>query len=333
MNKKAIIFGARDYEIPYFSECGINHGYEVEIHEERLDKDNLETAKGYEIVVIRSTTKLNYDELKYLKDNGLKYYLTATKGYDHIDLKACQQLGIKVAYVPNYSPNSVSELALTFTMMLLRNVAYSVDESSKGRFVDTPEMFSKEIRECTVGILGCGRIGVTTAKLFKGLGAKVIGYDIYQSPEAKEIIEFKDEESFFKEADVIICHMAYFKGENDHFISKEKIDSMKDGSIIVNVARGALLDTKAAIEAVKSNHLKGLAMDVIEDESNLFGHTFDPKHMPTPLYQDIVDLYPRVLVTPHVGGATDLAAYDMAEVTYQNADEYLETGNCKNSLI
>ncbi len=333
MNKRAICFGIRDYEISYFLECGHNHGYEVEIHEESLFKDNLETAKGYEIVIIRSSTKLSYDELKYLKDNGLKYYLTATKGYDHVDLKACQELGINVAYVPNYSPNSVSELALTFTMMLLRNVAYSVNESSKGNFIDTPEMFSKEVRECTIGILGCGKIGVTTAKLFKGLGSKVIGYDIYQSEQAKEIIEFKDEESFFKEADVVICHMAYIKGENDKFISKEKIALMKPGSIIVNVARGQILDTEAAIEAVKSNHLKGLAMDVIEDEGNLFGHTFDPKNMPTPLYQDIIDLYPRVLVTPHIGGATQLAAYDMAEVTYQNADEYLETGSCKNSLI
>ena len=94
-------------------------------------------------------------------------------------------------------------------------------------------MFSREIRECTVGILGCGRIGLTTAKLFKGLGAKVVGYDVYQSETAKQVVEFLPLDEFLKQSDMISCHMPYIKGQNENFINEEFISKMKDHAILV----------------------------------------------------------------------------------------------------
>lgn len=330
---KMICFGVRDYEKPYFEKLGAQYDYDLVLRPEYLNSDCWELAKGYEMVMIRGNCNVDRDHLKLLKDAGLKYYLTRTAGYNHVDVKACKELGIETAFVPGYSPNAISELAVTLVMMLVRHAAYATDLSHRGSFKVTSTMFSKEIRGCTVGILGCGRIGRVTAGLFKGLGAKVIGYDPYPSPACEGLIELKPVDEVMKEADVIVCHMAYIKGVNDKFISAEKIAEMKQGAVLVNVARGQVLDTQAALDAVKSGHLDGLGMDVIERETELFNKVHDPANMGDPMFQEVIDLYPKVLVTPHVGSATDQALIDMIEVSLKNMDEYLATGKCKNSLI
>lgn len=333
MKGKMICFGVRDYEKPYFEKLGKQYDYDLVLREEYLNNDCVSLAYGYSMVMVRGNCNVDAMHMKMLKEHGLKYYLTRTAGFNHVDVNACKELGIETAYVPGYSPNAISELALSLAMALLRNIVYTTDLTHNGHFKVTNQMFSREVRGCTVGILGCGRIGCTTASLFKGLGAKVIGYDVYQSEKAKEILEFKDLDEFFKESDIIICHMAYIKGKNDNFISKELIDTMKKDAILINVARGQVLDTKAAIDAVKSGKLAGLGLDVLSDEAELFNHDFDPKNMDSKLHQDIVDLYPKVLITPHIGSATDMALIDMIEVSLKNMDEYLTTGKCKNSLI
>ena len=333
MKEKIICFGAREYEKPYFEKLGKQYDYDLILRPEYLNNSNYELALGYKIVMVRGNCVVDRDHLKLLHDAGLRYYLTRTAGYNHVDVAACKELGIETAYVPGYSPNAISELALTLAMSLLRNVAYTTDQTHNGHFKVTNQMFSREVRGCTVGILGCGRIGTTTASLFKGLGAIVIGYDVYQSDKAKEVVEFVDLDAFLKESDIVICHMAYIKGKNDKFIDESKIARMKKDAILINVARGEVLDTEAAINAVKSGHLAGLGLDVIEKESTLFNKDFDPKHMDNALHQEIIDLYPRVLITPHIGSATDLALVDMIEVSLKNMDEYLATGHCKNSLI
>ncbi len=333
MKEKIICFGAREYEKPYFEKLGKKYDYDLILRPEYLNNSNYELALGYKIVMVRGNCVVDREHLKLLHDAGLRYYLTRTAGYNHVDVAACKELGIETAYVPGYSPNAISELALTLAMSLLRNVVYSTDQTHNGHFKVTNQMFSREVRGCTVGILGCGRIGTTTASLFKGLGAKVIGYDVYQSDKAKEVVEFVDLDTFLKESDIVICHMAYIKGKNDKFIDESKIAKMKKDAILINVARGEVLDTEAAINAVKNGHLAALGLDVIEKESTLFNKDFDPKHMDNPLHQEIVDLYPRILITPHIGSATDLALVDMIEVSLKNMDEYLTTGHCKNSLI
>lgn len=334
MEKKMICFGCRGYELPYFKQLGEKYGYELVTRPEYLNNDNYELALGYENVMVRGNCVVDREHLAKLKEAGLKYYLTRTAGYNHVDVQACKDLGIETAFVPGYSPNAISELALTLSMMLLRHTAYATSLSHEGHFKVTDTMFSKEIRDCTVGILGCGRIGRVTASLFKGLGAKVIGYDVFVSPACEGLIEMKKTpDEVMKEADVVVCHMAYVKGKNDKFISKELIGEMKEGAILVNVARGEVMDNLAALEAVKEGKLGGLGLDVIDNEKVLFNKDHDPKAMPNEEDQLIVDLYPKVLITPHLGSATEHALIDMIEITLQNMEEYRLTGKCKNSLI
>ena len=333
MKKQIMCFGVREYERPYFIKLGEKYGYDLILKEQFLNSENYKDALNQEAVMVRGNCVVDYTSMQKLKEHGLKYYLTRTAGYNHVDLKACKDFNIECAYVPGYSPNAISELALTLTMMLVRNVAYTTSLTKEGNFKVTNQMFSREIRGCKVGILGCGKIGLTTAKLFKGLQAEVIGYDVYQSKQAEEIVKFLPLDEFIKEADIIIVHLSYIPGKNDNFVDENFISKMKKDSILVNVARGEVLDIKAALKAVKDEHLAGLAIDVIDNEKNLFFKQFDPKNMGNEIYQDLVDLYPKVLVTPHVGSSTDKALIDMIETSLKNMDEYLTTGKCSNSLI
>lgn len=334
MKKQIACFGVRDYEIPYFEELGKKYDYDLVLFPQFLNTENYQDAYSYEVVMVRGNCVVNKEAMKDLYQHGLRYYLTRTAGYNHVDIEACKELGIETAYVPGYSPNAISELALTLAMMLLRNTAYMVDYTHHGNFKVTNQMFSREVRGCRVGILGCGRIGLTSAQLFKGLGAEVVGYDVYQSDRAKGIVTFLPLDEFIKTCDIILVHLAYIKGSNDNFINENFLKNMKKNAILVNVARGEVMDTKAALAEVESGHLAGLAMDVIDHEKALFFQNFkDPQHMDNEVHQKIIDLYPRVLITPHVGSSTDKALIDMIEVSLKNMDEYLVLGKCKNSLI
>lgn len=334
MKKQIACFGVRDYEIPYFEELGKKYDYDLVLFPQFLNTENYQDALGYEVVMVRGNCVVNKEAMKDLYQHGLHYYLTRTAGYNHVDIEACKELGIEAAYVPGYSPNAISELALTLAMMLLRNTAYMVDYTHHGNFKVTNQMFSREVRGCRVGILGCGRIGLTSAQLFKGLGAEVVGYDVYQSDRAKRIVTFLPLDEFIKTCDIILVHLAYIKGSNDNFINEDFLKNMKKNAILVNVARGEVMDTKSALAEVESGHLAGLAMDVIDHEKTLFFQNFkDPQHMDNEVHQKIIDLYPRVLITPHVGSSTDKALIDMIEVSLKNMDEYLVLGKCKNSLI
>jgi D-lactate dehydrogenase len=334
MERKIICFGIRDYERLTFESIGKKYGYALVLKKQFLTDLNYQDALGYEIVMIRGNCIVSATNLRKLRDKGLRYYLTRTAGYNHIDLTACKELGIEVAYAPGYSPNAIGELAVTLAMSLLRNVAYAVNETAHLRFSVTDQMFSHEIRECTVGILGCGRIGAVTAGLFKGLGARTIGYDPYPSEKAKEAMTMVTLDELLAQSDIISIHMPYIPERNDKFFGAEKIGKMKIGAILINTARGELLDMEAVANAVEKGRLGGLGIDVIPNERSVFGHDFVKlTEIPDPTMRWLTPLFPKVLITPHIGSATYGALRDMVEISLQNAEEYLTTGQCKNSLI
>lgn len=333
MKKKIVCFGVRDYEIPTFEKLAKEYDYELVLRPEYLSDSIIDLAVGFEVVMVRANCIISKENYLMLKEKGLKYYITRTAGYGHINLEACREYGIEAAYVPGYSPNAISELAVALTMSLLRNVQYTCDKSDTLDFKVTDKMFSKEIRSCTVGIIGCGRIGSTSAKLFAGLGAKVIANDNHPN-NPQPYFEYVDFEKLLKESDVVLLHAAYAAGKNDDLIGEKEIAMMKDGAILINTARGELVDEIAVAKAVESGKLAGYGTDVIKNEKAIFNHVFNSlDEVPSPAFRELLKLYPKVIITPHVASATEGALRDMVEISLQNMDEYLTTGKCKNSLI
>ena len=333
MERKILCFGVREYEIPTFDELGKKYNYELVYRPQYINNDNRSDAYGYETIMVRGNCFLNKESLLDLQNHGLKTLLTRTAGFNHVDVKACKELGINAAYAPGYSPNAISELTLTLAMSLLRNVAYATKRTSEGNFVVTKQMFSREVRSCTVGILGCGKIGRTTGKLFKGLGAKVVGYDPYPCDAGREILEYLSLDDFLAQSDIICCHLPYIKGVNEDFINADFIAKMKDHAILVNTARGECMDYEAVIAGLESGKLDGLGLDVVKNEKALFFKDHSNEKLSDPVHAKLLELYPKVLITPHVGSASNLALRDMIEFSLRNMDEIIETGTCKFTLI
>jgi D-lactate dehydrogenase len=329
---KIVCFGVREVEVPYFHKINKEFGYELELVTSGLTHENVEVAMGAEAIMVRGNCKADRRNLELLKNNGLKYVLTRTVGFDHVDLEAVNDLELECARVPGYSPNAISELAVSLSMMLLRHTAYAVDRTSNKNFTIDKFMFSKEIRNCTVGILGTGRIGLTTAKLFKGLGAKVVGYDIFQSDAAKEVIEFMSMDEVIAKSDVISIHMPYIKGSNYHVVNDDFIAKMKDGAILINTARGELQDIEAVIRGIESGKIGGFGTDVLEGESAVFFKDLNGQVLENEIFEKLVNLYPKVLLTPHMGSYTDEALENMISISYENLREFLTEGNCKNKI-
>ncbi|MGL4862053.1 MAG: 2-hydroxyacid dehydrogenase [Cetobacterium sp.] len=327
---KLICFGVRKVEEEFFIKLN-KFGYELTLVEALLNDDNIHLIKDHEAVMLRANCPANRKNLEIIKNYGVEYLLTRTVGYNHIDLDAAKEMGFKMARVPTYSPNAIAELAITFAMNLVRKGTYMINRSREKNFVVDEYMFSREIRNLTVGVVGTGKIGLTAARLFKGLGAKILAYDVYPNENAKDILEYVSMDDLIKNSDIITLHCPYIKGQNDNLINDELISKAKDDVILINTARGELQDVKAILRGLETGKVGGYATDVFSNEKDFFFKDMKDKEIDSTI-QKLLDLYPKVLITPHIGSYTDEALTNMIEISYENLDEFIKKGNCENQL-
>ncbi len=332
MTLKVVCYGVRPNEVPFFEKLN-KYNFELRLVEELLNHDNIDTAEGMDAVILRGNCIADRQNIAKMSEYGIKYVFTRTVGFNHIDLQAAADYNMSVARVPGYSPNAIAELSLTLAMSLLRHVSHTVNKTSKYDFRVDGAMFSKEIRNCKVGIIGTGKIGLTEAKLFRGLGADVYGYDVFQSEEAKHVVKFVEMDDLLEKCDIVSLHVPYFPGKNDKMVNAEFISKMKDGAILINTARGELQDNEAILEAIKSGKLDGFGTDVFANEAAFFFKNFENgDEISDQTVRELVDLYPKVLVTPHIGSNTDEALSNMIEISYDNLNDVLTTGSTANAI-
>ncbi|SHH77049.1 MULTISPECIES: 2-hydroxyacid dehydrogenase [Virgibacillus] len=329
MTIKVVCYGVRENEEPFFNQLN-KYGFDLTLVEDLLTHDNIDTAKGMDAVLLRGNCVADRINIGKMHSFGVKYVFTRTVGYNHIDLQAAADYDMYVARVPSYSPNAIAELALTLAMSLLRHTAYTTAKTANKDFTVDSVMFSKEIRNCKVGIIGTGKIGLTEAKLFKGLGAEVLGYDVYQSEEAKQTVTFMELDDLLKESDIVSLHVPYFPGKNDNMVNDDFIAKMKEGAILINTARGELQDNEAILKALRTHKLAGFATDVFANEKEIFFQQFNDGKKLDSTVQALVDLYPRVLITPHIGSNTDEALTNMIETSFENLHDTITKGSTTN---
>jgi D-lactate dehydrogenase len=327
---KIVAYGVRENEVAYFKKLN-KYNYDLKLEEDLLTHDNIETAQGADAVLLRANCQADEENLTKLNEWGIKYVFTRTVGFNHIDLKAAAKYDMKVARVPAYSPYAVAELAMTLGMMLFRHTALATNRTSNGNFTVTPATFSGEVHSSTVGIVGTGRIGATEAQLYHGMGTKVLGYDPYPSDSAKQYVEFVSQDELLERADIVSIHVPYFPGQNDRLINADFVTKMKNSAVLVNTARTELADYPAIIAALKNGQIAGFASDVLPNESLVLGHDFKGK-ITEETTKQLVDLYPQVLLTPHIGSYTSPALTDMIAVSYENFHQVLTTGKTDNDI-
>ncbi|ERL63933.1 NAD(P)-dependent oxidoreductase [Schleiferilactobacillus shenzhenensis] len=330
---KIACFGVHDYEVPFFKKLN-QYDYDLKLIPELLTHDNVGEIAGCDGVLLRGNCVADAQNLAKMHDYGITYVFTRTIGYDHIDLPTAASYGMKVARVPGYSAYSVAELALSLGLMLFRHTADATARTATGDYRVTPTFFSREAHSSTIGIIGTGHIGVTEAQLWRGMGATVLGYDVYQSDVAKAVVEFVDLPELAARADIISLHVPYFPGQNDKMINAALIGQMKSSAVLVNTARGELVDYDAVLAALQAGQLDGFASDVLLEESQIFGKKLPSNaDLPLPVLQQLAALYPKVLFTPHMGSLTEPALEGMISVSYDNFHTALTTGTVPNEVV
>ncbi len=264
------------------------------------DLENVKLAEGCPCVDI-ITSPIDRKLMSAFASCGVQYLVTRTIGYDHIDLEAAREFGIRVGNAP-YGPNGVADYAVMLILMSIRKMKRIMQRTNMQDYT-LAGIQGRELKDLTVGVIGTGRIGRTVITDLSGFGCRILAYDIHESPEVSGHAQYVPLSRIWKEADVITLHTPLTE-ENFHLINEETIARMKDGVVIVNTARGGLIDSKALITALEQKKVGAAGLDVVEKEFGLY--YYDHKN-------DILDnrelavlrSLPNVTVSHHMAFYTD----------------------------
>lgn len=318
---KVLMFAVREDEQLFIDRFAKKYELEVETVKENLSQNNVHLTTGFEAIVVIGTCDLSKIVLQQLHLNGVKVIASRSAGYDNFDVAYLNTLDIQASRVPAYSPNAISEFALTSALCLIRNIKKTILHAFDQQF-SLKGLMGFELRNATVGIVGTGRIGIEAGKAFKALGSRVIGYDMYPNETFQQLGEYVSLSQLFKESDVISLHVPYLSSTH-HLINKDSIQQMKNHVVIVNTARGAIVDAKAVLDALETNQIGGYGMDVYEFENGIFHQDCSDNKIEDVVLKKLID-HPNCLVTPHIAFYSDEAVSNMVEIAFQNVHAYVK---------
>lgn len=307
--------------------------FELEFYDFPLNEERSELIAESDIISVFIHSKINEKVLKNAKK--LKFICTRSTGYDHIDLNACKERNILVSNVPSYGVETVAEHTFALLLAISRKIIESFERTRKGDF-NLENLRGFELKGKTLGIIGAGKIGRRVAEIAKAFGMKVIAYDIFPNyDEAKRIgFEYVDLETLLKNSDIITLHANLTK-ENYHLINEESFKKMKDGVIIINTARGALIDTKALINNIKNGKVKAAGLDVLEGEALikeeielLVKNKLEKDSLESLVANHILiemeDKEKNIIITPHNAFNSVEAIEEIRQTTLQNIFSFLK---------
>ncbi len=329
---KILAYMVQPYEEAAFKKWHEERGIQVDIlKKELLTVETVEKAKGYDGVTTQQVIPIK-DEAIFakLEEFGIKQISSRTAGVDMFDGDLARKHNVAITNVPGYSPNAIAELAVSHATQLLRNVGKVRKAMTTGDFSWNHELLGREVRNCTVGIVGTGRIGLTAAKIFKGYGAKIIGYDVYKSDAAAEVLEYKETlVDLLKEADIISLHLPLIDSTH-HIINKDNITHMKEGAILVNTGRGGLLNIDDVIEGLESGKIFAAGIDVLEDETLYVNQKIDNSKIAGKAAEKLQKM-DNVVFTPHYAFFTDEAISNIVSTALDNLKTQFDTGKLVNA--
>ncbi len=324
------MFSTKRYDRRSFEAVNQDFGHDLTFFEPRLTPDTAALAEGFPAICVFVNDDVNRDTIKKLAAGGTKVIATRSAGYNQIDLEAAEEYDLCVVRVPAYSPHAVSEFTVGLILTLGRQIHRAYNRVRDNNF-ELQGLRGFELNQKTVGVFGTGKIGTAVIKNLSGFGCRLLAYDIYRNPEVEELVEYIDEPvELIKQADIITFHMP-LTPDTYHIINNETMEHLKDGVFIVNTSRGALLDTKAVIEGLKSGKIGYLAIDVYEVESDLFFRDLSNEIVTDDVFARLLT-FPNVLVTGHQAFLTDTALRNIAETTLNNITQFEKNDACENTI-
>ncbi len=327
---KIALFGYKPYEKPFFEQANQAHGYTIHYFEEHLNERTCHMAKDFNIICCFVNDSLNANVLEQLGQLGVKLIALRSAGYNHVDLHAAKTHGITVVRVPKYSPYAVAEHTVALLLTLNRKIHRAYNRVRESDF-SLHGLLGFDVHGKTIGVIGTGNIGSIFARIMTGFGVKILAADPYPNQELESLgVKYVDSTELIKHSDIISLHCP-LTPDTQHMINADNISKMKPGVMLINTSRGALIDTTAVIHYLKSGHIGHLALDVYEEEADLFFEDLSDKIITDDIFARL-QTFPNVLITGHQAFFTDTALHNIAEVTLNNIHSYLASEKLKNEV-
>ncbi|KPU45835.1 D-specific alpha-keto acid dehydrogenase [Oxobacter pfennigii] len=304
------IYGCGQDETVLFQEAAPRFGVMPTITDAAVSEVNIELALGNRCISIGHKTQITNSVLLGLSQAGVKYISTRSIGYNHINVKYAQSVGVSVENVA-YSPDSVADYTLMLMLMAVRNAKSIISRADIHDF-RLNDVRGKELRDMTIGVIGTGRIGTAVIDRLRGFGCRILAYD----HRPKTSADYVPLDELLQQSDIVTLHTP-LNADTNHLFDRQRIGQMKQDAFIINTGRGSLLDTEVLITALESGKLGGAALDVLEGEEGVFYFDCREKPIESKLLLRLQKL-PNVLITPHTAYYTEHALRDTVENTIIN---------------
>lgn len=327
---RTAVFSTKPYDKLFLEAANQAYGHELVFLEPRLTPETTPLALGFPAVCVFVNDRLNADVLTALANEGTQLIALRSAGFNHVDLVAAEELGMTVMRVPAYSPYAVAEHAVGLILSLNRKIHRSYNRVREGNFA-LDGLLGFDLHGTTVGIIGTGRIGVVFAQIMKGFGCRLLAYDPYPNQECRDMgVEYVDLPSLYTQSDIISLHCP-LTPETYHIIDERALAQIKPGVMLINTSRGALVDTAAVIEAMKTGQVRYLGLDVYEEEEDLFFEDLSGEVIQDDLFARLLTL-PNVLVTGHQAFFTRNALQRIAATTIGNITAFEQGLSLENQV-
>ncbi len=325
---KILAFDVRDDEKDIFNQIAATDNVDVTLSNKSPSIKDIESVKGYEGISILGMTKLNRELLSHLSQAGVKYISTRTIGYDHIDVEAAKELGIKVCNAA-YPPNGVADFTVMMMLMCLRQYKQAMWRGHVNDF-SLQGLQGRDLNAMTVGVMGTGRIGLQVIKNLSGFGCKILAYDVHENPAVKEYAEYVDLETLYAQSDIITLHMPLLSS-TEHIINDESLKKMKDGVILINCARGGLTDINTLVDGIESQKIGALGIDTVEGEETIVHLDRRTDIIPNRNWF-YLHQFRNVIMTQHMAFYTYEAVVSMVRCGIEGIVQMAETGTYQTML-
>lgn len=327
---KIAFFSSKQYDQEYFNRMNADFNHTLSFFETRLNKYTVSLAKDHDAICAFVNDKINENTLNQMAEHNIKAIALRSAGFNNVDLEAADKLGITVLRVPAYSPQAVAEHALALILTLNRKTHKAYNRVREGNF-SLERLTGFNLSGKTIGVIGTGAIGRAFIHLVKGFDAKIVAYDPYPNDMLKKQgVEYRSLNDLLSVSDVVSLHCP-LTHDTFHIINKQSLSHIKEGAMLINTSRGKLIDTDAAIDALKEKKLGYLGIDVYAEEEKLFFKDLSEMIIDDDKIARLMQ-FPNVLITAHQGFLTREALEQIAITTLQNLTDY-ENGKVNDNAV
>lgn len=326
---KMAVFNTKPYVKRFFRRANERFGHELTYFEPRLSERTASLARGFDAVCIFVNDAADAPVLTRLAEAGVRLVALRCAGFNNVDLAAAERLGLSVVRVPAYSPYAVAEHTVGLILALNRRIHRAHQRVREGNF-SLEGLMGFDLHGTPAGIVGTGKIGALAAKILHGFGCVLYAYDVQPNDECVALgVKYVSLDEIYQTCSIITLHCPLVP-ETHHLIDAAAIEKMQHSVMLINTSRGALIDTQAAIDGLKSQRIGYLGLDVYEEEGDLFFDDLSDQIIQDDVFARLL-MFPNVIVTGHQAFFTHNAVTAIAETTLENLAAF-ERGECLNVL-